>query len=72
MGADGTVDGDLNFIKKCEVFLIYELQVLAWYFKKESTYSDRFAEMQLRPDTIFPSSGSFLKHLCILGSTWKT
>ena len=30
-----------------------------WYFKKESTYSDRFAEMQLKSDPNVLSCGNF-------------
>ena len=41
---------------------------LFWYFKKQSTYCDRLAEMQLKPDTLGLSGGYFFKHLCILGS----
>ena len=52
MKVDGTVDSDLSFNKKSEVSLVYDLEVLALYFKKESTYSDSFAEMYLKPDTI--------------------
>ena len=65
---DGIVDSDLSFIKKSDVSLIFDLQVFAWYFKKESTYSHRLANMQLKPDTIGPSGGNFSKNWCILGS----
>ena len=68
MEVDGITDSDLSFNKKSEVSLIYDLQVFAWYFKKESTYSDKLAEMQLKPDTIGVSGGDFSKNLCILGS----
>ena len=63
MEVDGTVDGDLSFNKKSEVSPIYDMQVFARYFKKEPTYSHRLVEMQLRPDTIGLSGGSFSKHL---------
>ena len=38
---------------------IYDLQVLAWYFKKQSIYFNRLAEMHLKPDTICLSGGNF-------------
>ena len=66
MEVDGTKDSDLNFNIKPKMSLICDLQVLAWYFKKEQTYSDRFAEMQLLTNTIGLSGGKFSKHLCIL------
>ena len=69
MEVDGILNSDLNFSEKSKVSLIYDLQVLPWYFKKESTYSDRLAEMQLKPDTIGLSGGDFSKNLCILGSS---
>ena len=69
MEVDGIVDNDLSLNKKSEVSLIYNLQDFAWYFKKESTYSDRHAEMQLKPDTIGLSGWNFSKNLSILGST---
>ena len=47
---------------------MYDLQVLACYFKKESTHFDGFAEMQLKPDTVGLSGGNFSKQLRILGS----
>ena len=52
MNVDGIVDSDLTF----------DLQVLAWYFKEESTYSDRFDVNQLKPDTIVLSRGHFSNH----------
>lgn len=52
MNVDGIVDSDLTF----------DLQVLAWYFKKESTYP----EIHLMPDCTGPSGGNFLKQLSIL------
>lgn len=52
MEGDGTVDNNLSLNKTSEVYLIYDMQVLAWYFTKELTYSNRFAEMQWNPDTI--------------------
>ena len=52
MEVDGKVESDSSLSKNSEVSLIYDLQVLAWYFKKEWTYCDRFAEMQLKPYTI--------------------
>ena len=58
MEVEGPVGSDLSFNKKSEVSLIYDLQVLVQYFK-ESTYSDRFAEMQLKPDTIGLSGENF-------------
>ena len=33
MEFEGTVDSDFSFNKKFEVSQIYDLQVLAWYFK---------------------------------------
>ena len=42
----------MSFSKTSEVYLIYDMQFLAWYFKKDFAYSDGFYEMQLRPDTI--------------------
>ena len=68
MEVDGIADSDLSFNKKSEVSLIYDLQVFTWYFKKESTYSDKLAEIQLKPDTIGLSGWNFSKNLCILGS----
>ena len=68
MEVDGIADSDLSFNKKSEVSLIYDLQVFAWYFKKESTYSDILAEMRLKPDTIGLSGVNFSKNLCILNS----
>ena len=67
MEVDGIADSDLSFNKKFEVSLIYDLQVLTWYFKKESTYSDKLADMQLKPGTIGLSGVNFSKNLCILG-----
>ena len=64
MEVNVTVDSDLSFNKKSEMSLIYDLQVLAWYFKKESTY----AEMNLKPHNIGLSGGNFSNHLCILDS----
>ena len=40
MEVGGIVDSDLSFNKKSEVYLISDLEVYAYYFKKESTYSD--------------------------------
>ena len=51
-----------------EVFLINDSQVFAWYFKKDSKYSDRIGQMQLKSDTIGLSSGNLSANLCILGS----
>ena len=68
MEVDGIADSDLSFNNKSEVSLIYDLQVFAWYFKKESTYSDKLAEIQLKPDTAGLKGGIFSKNLCILGS----
>ena len=68
MEVDGIADSDLSFNKKSEVSLIYDLQVFASYFKKDSTYSHKLAEMQLNPDTIGLSGGNFSENLCILGS----
>ena len=62
---DGTVNSDFSFNKKPEVPLIYNLKVLTWYFKKELAYSDRFAEMQLKPNTVGLKDEIFPKHLCI-------
>ena len=64
---DGTVDKDLSYNTKSEVSLINDLQVLAWYFKKESTYP----EIHLMPDCTGPSGGNFLKQLSILRSLQK-
>ena len=55
---DGIVDSDLSLNKTSQVSLIYDFQVLAWYFK-ESKYSDRLTEMQLKPDTVDLSEGNF-------------
>ena len=60
------VYSDLNFNKKSAVPLIYDFQVFAWYFK-ESTYSGRLAEMQLKPGAIGLSGENLTKSLCILG-----
>ena len=68
MEVDGAVDSDLRFNKKPEVSLIYDLQVLAWYFKRDSAYSGKFPETQLKPDPVGLSDGIFSKHLCILTS----
>ena len=68
MEVGGIVDSDLSFNKKSEVYLISDLEVYAYYFKKESTYSDRLAEMRLKPDTIGLSGGNYAKSLCFLGS----
>ena len=68
MEVGGIADSDLSFNKKSEVSLIYDLQVFAWYFKKESTFSDILAEMRLKPDTIGLSGVNFSKNLCILNS----
>ena len=57
MEVDGIVDSDLSFNKKSGVYLISDLEVYAYYFKKESTYSDRLAEMRLKPDTVGLSGG---------------
>ena len=65
---DGTTDSDLRFNKKSELSEVYDLQVLAWYFKKESRYAHRFAEIQLKPDTIGLIGGDFSNYLYILGS----
>ena len=58
----------LSFNKNSEVFLINDSQVFAWYFKKDSKYSDRIGQMQLKSDTIGLSSGNLSANLCILGS----
>ena len=71
MEVDGKLDSNLSFNKKPEVSLIYDLQDFAYYFKKESTYSNRLAKMQLKPDTIGLGGGNFLKNLYILGRRWK-
>ena len=71
MEVDGKLDSKLSFNKKPEVSLIYDLQDFAYYFKKESTYSNRLAMMQLKPDTIGLGGGNFLKNLYILGRRWK-
>ena len=55
------VDSDLSFNKKSELYIINDLQIFAWYFKKESADSDRLAEMELKPDTIGLSGGNFQK-----------
>ena len=68
MEVDVIVESDLSFNEKSEVSLIYDLQALAWYLKKESTYSDRLAKMHLKPDTIGLNGRNFSKNLCILGS----
>ena len=67
MEVDGIVDSDLSLNKKSEVSVICDLQILACYLKK-STYSDRLAEMQLKPDTIDLRGEDFSKHLCVLGT----
>ena len=59
MEVDGIVDSDLSLNKTSQVSLIYDFQVLAWYFKKESRYSDKLTEMQLKPDTVDLSEGNF-------------
>ena len=61
------VCSDLNFNKKSAVSLIYDFQVFAWYCK-ESTYSGRLVEMQLKPGAIGLSGDNLTKSLCILGS----
>ena len=72
MEVDGKLDSKLSFNKKPEVSLIYDLQDFAYYFKKESTYSNRLAiMMQLKPDTIGLGGGNFLNNLYILGRQWK-
>ena len=71
MEVDGKLDSNLSFNKKPEVSLIYDLQDFAYYFKKESTYSNRLAMMQLKSDTIGLGGGNFLKNLYILGRRWK-
>ena len=71
MEVDGKLDSNLSFNKKPEVSLIYDLQDFAYYFKKESTYSNGLAMMQLKPDTIDLGGGNFLKNLYILGRRWK-
>ena len=68
MEVDGTVNSDLSLNKMCQVSLIFDLQVLAWYFKKKLAYSDRFADMQLKPGNVGQSRGIFSKHLWILDS----
>ena len=55
MNVDGIVDSDI----------IFDLQVLAWYFKEESTYSDRFDVNQLKPGTMVLSGGNFSNHTYI-------
>ena len=62
MEVNGIVDSDLNFNKKSELYIIYDLQIFAWYFKKESTDSDRLTEMELKPDTNGLSGGKFSKN----------
>ena len=57
MEVDGIVDSDLSFNKKSGVYLRSDLEVYAYYFKKESTYSDRLAEMRLKPGTVGLSGG---------------
>ena len=69
MEVNGTVDSDLSFNKKSEVFLIFDLHVFAWYLKNVS-HSGRFAEMQWKPDAIGLSGGYFSKHLCVLGRVY--
>ena len=59
MEVDGAVNSDLSLNKMCEVPLIFDLQVLVWYFKKKSAYSDRFAEMQLKPGNTSQSGRIF-------------
>ena len=59
MEVDGTVNSDLSFMSA--VSLMCDLQVLLWYFKKQSKHSDRFAEMQLKSDTIGLSGGNFFR-----------
>ena len=71
MEVDDIADSDLSFNKKSEVSLIHDQQVFAWYFKKVSTYSDRLAEIQLKPDTTSLRGGNFSKNFCILGSLQK-
>ena len=71
MEVDDIADSDLSFNKKPEVSLIHEQQIFAWYFKKEPTYSDRLAEIQLKPDTTGLSGGYFSNNFCILGSPQK-
>ena len=66
MEVDGIVDSDLSLNKTSQVSLIYDFQVLAWYFKKESKYSDKLTEMQLKPDTIGLSEGNLSKHFSFL------
>lgn len=48
MEVDGIVNSDWSLNNMCGVSLIFDLQVLALYFKKESRYSDRFAIGQNR------------------------
>ena len=67
MEVDGIVDSDLSLNKKSEVSVICDLQILACHFKK-STYSDRLAEMLLKPDTFDLRGEDFSKHLCVLGT----
>ena len=44
---DGTVNSDFSFNKKPEVSLIYNLKVLAWYFKgAEATCVEVASEMK--------------------------
>ena len=62
MEVNGIVDSDLSFNKKSELYIINDLQIFAWYFKKESADSDRLAEMELKPDTIGLSGGKFSKN----------
>ena len=59
MEVDGTVNSDLSLNKMCEVPLIFDLQVLVWYFKKKLAYSDRFADMQLKPGNTSQSGRIF-------------
>ena len=59
MEVDGTVDSDVSFNNHSEVYLTYDLQVLVWYFKNGSAYSDRFAEMQFKLGTFGLNSGIF-------------
>lgn len=51
MEVDGTVGSDFSFNKHSEVYLTHDLQVLVWYFKNGSAYSDRFGEMYFKLDT---------------------
>ena len=69
MEVDGTVDSDWSFNKKSELSLIYDLQVLAWYFKRMPAHSDKFAETRLKLDTASLDDEIFSKHLCILASS---